>query len=125
MNKKIYWKIRNFFKNAIFFVKKIFFKANRRAFEEKKHSNHFKYIIKEIVIKTIYIIVLLFCLSKLDAYLLSKNDTLILKDEWLINIVVGSMGIAGVILGLYYANISSISSSSYSGTIRCIYTSFR
>ena len=114
MNKKIYWKIRNFFKNAIFFVKKIFFKANRRAFEEKKHSNHFKYIIKEIVIKTIYIIVLLFCLSKLDAYLLSKNDTLILKDEWLINIVVGSMGIAGVILGLYYANISSIFSSSYS-----------
>ena len=51
MNKKIYWKIRNFFKNAIFFVKKIFFKANRRAFEEKKHSNHFEYIIKEIVIK--------------------------------------------------------------------------
>ena len=46
MNKKIYWKIRNFFKNAIFFVKKIFFKANRRAFEEKKHSNYFKYIIK-------------------------------------------------------------------------------
>ncbi len=114
MNKKIYWKIRNFFRNVIFFVKKILYKGIQKAFEEKKNSNHFKCIIKDIVIKALYISVLLFCFSRIDAFLLSQNDALILNDGWLISIVVGSMGIAGVILGLYYANISSIFSSSYS-----------
>lgn len=87
----------------------------KEKFSKQCNLLHIQFDILKVVLWQIFLaIVFVLLLKKCDALLLSylKLDSVSL--DMFKDITIGGMGIAGVILGLYCANISSIFSAKYS-----------
>lgn len=113
MNTKLYWKLRTLLLKIVFSIRKVVFGIGSHYDDEKKNSSFFKQIIKTVIIKSITTGILILPLYFLDSYLIERFKATPLDANILTGIVVGGMGLAGVVLGLYCSNISSIFSSSY------------
>jgi len=121
MNTKAYWLIRKFCLSLKFHIKKIVF----RIFQFSQHASLFQYaIIKTIFIQILSGVSVTYVLMKIDGYILDKiNGTAFITDMFK-DIVLGGMSIAGVILGLYCANLMSIFSAQYTNAPRSIADAF-
>lgn len=125
MNYKLYWWIRKHFLSCVFFFKKQKFRHM-----EHKDTQLFSRSLKLSIAKTMLIRLalssLLVCfIVGLDHVLIANTqiegfDTSLYKD-----LLLGGMGIAGVILGLYCANIASIFSAKYSNVPKQIAYDFQ
>lgn len=125
MNYKLYWWIRKQLLSCVFFFKKQKFRHM-----EHKDTQLFSRSLKLSIAKTMLIRLalssLLVCfIVGLDHILMAHTkiagfDTALYKD-----LLLGGMGIAGVILGLYCANIASIFSAKYSNVPKQISRDFQ
>lgn len=61
----------------------------------------------------------------LDRFLLKISDIPTVERDIFVNVVIGGIGVAGVILGLYYANIVSIYSTKYASAPKRIANAFQ
>lgn len=113
MNTKLYWKLRTQVLKIVFSIRKFIFSLGCYCDDEKKNSSFFKQIMKTIGWKLLSTAFLVFPLYLIDTVLIKTLKATTLGDSLFVGIVVGGMGLAGVVLGLYCANISSIFSSSY------------
>ena len=113
---------KKIFQKIVFDTKRLIY-VLKEKFSKQYKLLHIQFDILKVVLWQIFLaIVFVLLLKKCDALLLSylKLDSVSL--DMFKDITIGGMGIAGVILGLYCANISSIFSAKYS-TACCIFAS--
>ena len=134
---KLYWKGRKI-KNAVLFKIKAFFHKRRDELESKKDDLLFeKNVVKEVIkafIKNICIIALILFLEqilvseKCDGIFpyglqkwIIKTNALVVEDRSLLTDVLSAIvGVAGVFLGLYCANIMSMYAEKYANAPQSI-----
>ena len=113
MNTKFYWIIRSWRKNIIFKLKKILYSI-RYMLENKKRTESFSWLILKMVFKKL-LLACIICVSSIliDSIILNITEADILDHQLFLDIIIGGIGVAGVILGLYCSNMASIFSSKY------------
>ena len=113
MKTKRYWKIRKILLNWIFKLKKIRFTLESRRQSSKEYWSFDRLLLERFVSGVIKGIILATILGLLDKLLLSIGVILVINSNILSDVLIGELGVAGVILGLYCSNISSIYSTRY------------
>lgn len=114
MNHTLYWRMRKVIISIVFFFKKQWYRHL-----ERKDTQAYAKPLRLVVLKTILnqlfsssLIVGFICL--LD-YIIINNTTIApFNMDLYKELLLGGMGIAGVILGLYCANVASVFSAKYS-----------
>lgn len=125
MNHKLYWRVRKLFISVVFFFRKMRYRHMGR-----KDGRLFKKPFNTIMLKTI---VGRFVLSSLVVALIVGLDHFIVANTKISSfdldlykeLLLGGMGMAGVILGLYCANIASVFSAKYSNVPKQIAHDFQ
>jgi len=120
MRSKLFWKIRAIQLKCQFLLRKIIYQFNRKI-EDRKHRAPFTFLIfKVIVTQTIKNLLLTGVLLWGDSILISLFEEKVAESSFLnldleiaTNVLLGGMGVAGVILGLYCSNITSTYSTKY------------
>lgn len=117
MQSETYWVLRKAVLKICFFFKKLFYKYSKKIDSSKSTTTFSVLVFRLLVsqtIKSLFLAGILFWGdSTLIPFIAKKLDIVILIPEIGVNIVLGGMGIAGVILGLYCSNITSIYSAKY------------
>ena len=134
---KLYWKGRKI-KNAVLFKIKAFFHKRRDELESKKDDLLFeKSVVKEVIkvfIKNICIIALILLLEQilvsekcdgifpygLQKWIIKTNALVVEDRSLLIDVLSAIVGVAGVFLGLYCANIMSMYAEKYANAPQSI-----
>ena len=125
MKTKRYWKIRKILLNWIFKLKKIRFTLESRRQSSKEYWSFNRLLLERFVSGVIKGIILATILGLLDKLLLSIGVILVINSNILSDILIGELGVAGVILGLYCSNISSIYSTRYANAPEKIAIAFQ
>ena len=113
MNTKLYWIIRDWWSKVAFFVKKSRFSASSKLYSAKKTTGFSGLILKTIFWQTIKAGVVCFFALCLDKIIMCITKQSTLNHQMFLDITIGGIGVAGVILGLYCSNMASIFSSKY------------
>lgn len=125
MNNSAYWKIRRWLTKLSFQAKKLVFflleKKEKASGMFSWHVDVWKTIIVEVLKGLLGASVVL----KADKWILSATKETAICGELFLDIILGGMGIAGVILGLYCANLSSIFSAKYTNAPRSLADAFQ
>lgn len=134
---RLYWKGRKI-KNAVLFKIKAFFHKRRDELESKKDDLLFeKSVVKEVIkvfIKNICIIALILLLEQilvsekcdgifpygLQKWIIKTNALVVEDRSLLIDVLSAIVGVAGVFLGLYCANIMSMYAEKYANAPQSI-----
>lgn len=134
---RLYWKGRKI-KNAVLFKIKAFFHKRRDELESKKDDLLFeKSVVKEVIkafIKNICIIALILFLEQilvsekcdgifsygLQKWIIKTNALVVEDRSLLIDVLSAIVGVAGVFLGLYCANIMSMYAEKYANAPQSI-----
>lgn len=114
MNSRIYWNIRKQLVGLIFLMKKTIYKLIQKIDEYHGLSRMRTGVMKTLIRQIFASIIAALILYKFDILLLRRFALCPISLDMFKDIIIGGMGIAGVILGLYCANISSIFSAKYS-----------
>lgn len=125
MKTKRYWKIRKILLNWIFKLKKIRFTLESRRQSSKEYWSFDRLLLERFVSGVIKGIILATILGLLDKLLLSIGVILVINSNILSDVLIGELGVAGVILGLYCSNISSIYSTRYANAPEKIAIAFQ
>ena len=113
MNCKLYWRIRKIFLSFVFFLKKQKYKHMERQ-EAHLLCRSLKFSIAKTMLIRLVLSSFLVCFAVgLDHILLANTQIKSFDQSLYKDLLLGGMGIAGVILGLYCANIASIFSTKY------------
>lgn len=125
MNTKLYWIVRQRVINFVFLIKKSLFHMS----EGKDHANQILplnlSVLKTVVAQVVKGLIIAWLVTKFDDILLTKLDVKAFDTDMFKDIVLGGMGIAGVILGLYCANVASIFSAKYTNAPKSLASTFR
>ncbi|WP_242821860.1 type II restriction endonuclease subunit M [Pseudoramibacter alactolyticus] len=128
MKTTMYWRIRKKILDLIFKIKKVGFIVNNRRQSSKEYRSFTKLLFGRFISGATKGIILAFILGIIDWMLLEygvikvidSNNSNILAD-----IIIGELGVAGVILGLYCSNISSVYSTRYANAPEKIAIAFQ
>lgn len=125
MNKKLYWIVRQHVLNVIFGIKKGLFRMS----EGKDQTDrilplHFS-VLRTAIAQVFKGLIIAWLIAKLDTFLLTKLNVEAFDADMFKDIVLGGMGVAGVILGLYCANVASIFSARYTNAPKSLANTFR
>lgn len=114
MNTKLYWIIRNWWMKFAFFIKKHWFSIAYKQYTLKKTKSFSVLILKTIILQLLKAGILCSIVLYLDRILIcvTKQET-VFDHKIFLDIVLGGVGVAGVILGLYCSNMASMFSSKY------------
>ena len=125
MNKKLYWHIRYILKQIYFFAKKSAFciqeKADNALLLFPLSKSVWWVLTTEVIKGLLYV----WIVTSADASLLTKLGNESFKSDVFRDVVLGGMGIAGVILGLYCANLSSIFTATYTNAPRSLANAYQ
>ena len=119
MNKKSYWKARKRINTLLFRIKALLFRIVDMVESFWEYHPFRRMIIRSILSGGIKALILAICVLLLDSlsYIffprLGFVDISTVDRSIFVDVVIGSIGVAGVILGLYCANVSSIYSTRY------------
>ena len=120
MQSKTFWVFRKFVLEIHFFFKKLKYKYSQKVDSRKSTTSFSTLVFRAFfsqTIKNLFLACILFLgdssLIPFIADRLLKIDIITLNSEIGTNIILGGMGIAGIILGLYCSNITSIYSAKY------------
>lgn len=113
MNNKLYWIIRDWWLKISFRLKKCWFSIALKCYNKKRTRNFSLLILKTIIIQSIKASAICLIALFLDQNLMRITKQETLRHEMFLNIVIGGIGVAGVILGLYCSNMASTFSSKY------------
>lgn len=134
MQSKLFWKIRMIRLNCQFLLHKIVYRVNCKI-EDKKERASFTFSLSRIILlQTIKNLLVAGILLWGDSVLLSVLEEKAitagytpssLNFEIATNVLLGGMGVAGVILGLYCSNITSTYSTKYANAPTNLATLFQ
>lgn len=119
MNKKGYWKARKLIKTILFRIKVFLFRIVDMVESFWEYHPFRRMILRSILSGGIKALILAICVLLLDSLsfrvlpCFGIEDILTVDPSIFVDVVIGSIGVAGVILGLYCANVSSIYSTRY------------
>lgn len=120
MQSKFFWKIRSIHLKCQFLLRKIIYRFNRKINGGKRTASFSLLLTKMIFLQTVKSLLWAGVLLWGDSVLLpifvnklSDGSLLNLDLEMATSVVLGGMGVAGVILGLYCSNITSTYSTKY------------
>lgn len=125
MNTKLYWIARQHILNFIFGIKKTLFQIFERTDYAGQTLSLRLSILKTVLVQVVHGLIITWLIMKIDHILLEKVNIESLDSDMFKDIVLGGMGIAGVILGLYCANIASIFSAKYANVPKSLSNTFR
>lgn len=120
MQTMFFWKIRSMYLNYQFLLRKIIYQLNHKINGSKRTVSFNFLLIRIILLQTVKSLLWAGILFLGDSTLLHILGSKLLNGNFLnldlqmaTSIVLGGMGVAGVILGLYCSNITSIYSTKY------------
>lgn len=134
MNSKWYWLIRQKYRNLKFQIKKAAFRLNERKESSERLSSFSRIVIRTLLVQVAINLVLVAVLyvgdkllSAMEILAKTQTDPLVatLSESILVDIVIGGIGVAGVILGLYCSNMTSVYSSKYTNAPATISLAFQ
>lgn len=113
MNTKLYWVLRSWWRRITFEMRKISYSI-RYKYENEKRTKSFSLLILKMVLKKLLFACAVCIVSiQIDNKLLDITKNASLDNQLFLDIIIGGIGVAGVILGLYCSNMASIFSSKY------------
>ena len=125
MNRKIFWKLRKIILKIVFNIKRVIYRIIDFISGNSEYSSFGRMVVKAsffgIMKATIFVIVLLW----IDELVFKIGNVPKVDKNIFVSFVIGGISIAGVILGLYCANIASIYSSRYANAPRSIAIAFQ
>lgn len=116
------WKVKNnIIYKIIFYIKRLFYILEGEIEEQGNKTVNF---IKEIAISTVYLAIvslLIIGLWKIEGILYQKffinfeaiKEIVTFSEDFMYQFLIASMGISGVLIALFYANLSGVFSSKY------------
>lgn len=113
MNSELFWIVRSKCDKIKFIFNKMLFYINRRLYYIGITSSFSFLLSRTLFFQIALNLIVASILYVGDAMLYLKIGKTALDSNVLINIVIGGMGVAGVILGLYCTNMASIYSAKY------------
>ena len=113
MNTKLYWLFRDLWNKITFTFKKGRFSLSLSRNNTKKTRNVSFYVYKTIALQMIKAGLLCLLVLFSDRWLMCMTKLESFDHQVFLDIVIGGIGVAGVILGLYCSNITSMFSSKY------------
>ena len=125
MNNKIYWKIRKQVLNILFKLKTVIYRSISIINTPKDYASFRLVIAKKAILGLIKGVIIATFLFFLDGILLKAECLTKIDGSIFVAVVIGCLSIAGVILGLYCANISSIYSSKYANAPAAVSNAFQ
>lgn len=125
MNKKIYWETRKRILNLLFKCKILAFKGISKIHLSKNSASFGFIIVKKSIIGLIRGVIFAAILTIFDGMLLKSKKLTAIDGSTFVSVIIGCLSVAGVILGLYCANISSIYSSKYANAPEIISNEFQ
>ena len=125
MNRKIFWKLRKIILKIVFIIKRVIYRIIDFISGNSEYSSFGRMVVKAsffgIMKATIFVIILLWT----DELVFKIGNVPKVDKNIFVSFVIGGISIAGVILGLYCANIASIYSSRYANAPRSIAIAFQ
>lgn len=125
MKTLVYWKIRKKILNVIFKIKKVGFVVDSRRQSSKEYNSFTRLLIGRFISGAFKGIILALILGIIDRILSGFCETQVINRNILADIIIGELGVAGVILGLYCSNISSVYSTRYANAPEKIAIAFQ
>lgn len=125
MNKKLYWKIRRIIQTFLFKIKSLIYRGLDIAEINYEYKPFWTYVIRKTIVGIIKGLIIAAIFWYLDGLLLKINGIPSVNRSLFLNTIIGGIGVAGVILGLYCANISSIYSLKYASAPKQIAQAFQ
>jgi len=134
MNSKWYWIIRQKYRDLKFKIKRDFFAIGQRKEASDRFSSFSKMMLRTLMTQIVINLALVAVLYLGDQLLVFVVQTLaenhavaitISPKSILADIVIGGIGVAGVILGLYCSNMTSVYSSKYTNAPITISSAFQ
>ena len=125
MNKKIYWKIRQKVLNCVFLTKRFLYRLSDYIDGNGEYRSFKTMIAKYSLVGIIKATILVAGLIWLDVDILKTPQLSGNEKNIFTSVIIGGIGIAGVILGLYCASVSSIYSSKYANAPQNIANAFQ
>jgi len=113
MNFKIFWYIRNIMLKIKFNIGKLWLLLLEKIDYMKSDNPLSWQVIKTLFFKIVKAIIVILITWHIDYVILTKLKTEAFDNELLLSVVIGGLGVAGVMLGLYCSNIASIYTSNY------------
>lgn len=114
MNTELYWKARKLLLLILFKLKSCLYRVDDLISGAREYSSFRAMIVKSTLICILRNALFIAAVLWLDGGVQSKiKDIPVVNNDIFIPTVIGGIGFAGVILGLYCANITSIYSSRY------------
>lgn len=132
MQSKLFWKVRRIYLKCQFLLRTTKYRFTRRIKEGERTAPFAFLLSKTIFLQTIKSLLSAGILLLGDSVLLPIIENMVLEDsfptinlEIATDIVLGGMGVAGVILGLYCSNITSMYSTKYTNAPTNLATIFQ
>ena len=125
MNSKIYWKIRKIGLTVLFKIKSLVYRVIDFIESSLSYNSLWKLIIINALTGLFKGLVYAYILSKLDEFVFQKVDVVHVDKNIYIDVIIGEIGVAGVILGLYCSSIASVFSSIYASAPNNIADAFQ
>ena len=125
MNTKLYWVARQHILRFIFLIKKMLFLISEKTDYTGQTISFRLSILKTLATQVVRGLIITWLIMKLDYTLLGKGNIFTLDADMFKDIVLGGMGIAGVILGLYCSNVASIFSAKYTNAPKRLANTFK
>ena len=125
MSKNIYWRLRKIEKYIVFQVKKIIYRIFDNTTVVGEYQSFRRTIIKYSAIEILKGIFIASIVLKFDCLVLKKQILKTVDENVFCPSIIGGIGIAGVILGLYCSNVATIYSTRYANAPRNVANAFR
>ena len=125
MKTRRYWKIRKKLLNLIFRFKKIIYVTYNRRQSSKEYKSFKKILLEKFISGSFRGLILAVVFRQFDIYLSNACIKFALNKDLFANVIIGELGVAGVILGLYCSNISSVYSTRYANAPKKIAIAFQ
>ena len=125
MNLEMYWVVRRIIHNIVFRVKKTIYRLADNATGLGEYKSFRQMIIKYSAVEILKGIVLSGVVLGVDHLLLEKKVLPEVDNAFFVPFIIGGIGIAGIILGLYCSNVATIYSTRYANAPRSIANAFQ
>ena len=125
MNRKLFWKFRKNILKIVFNIKRVLYRIIDFVSSNSEYRSFRGTIAKKTLLGILKAVILIIIVLWMDELVLKIGDVPIVDKNIFVPSVIGGISVAGIILGLYCANIASIYSLRYANAPRSIANAFQ
>ena len=125
MNGKMYWVLRKTIQNIVFRIKKLIYRLIDGTTGISEYKSFRQRVIKDSMHEIVKGLLMSAVVLGTDYYFVKKGILSAVDNTIFAPFIIGGIGIAGLILGLYCSNVSTIFSTRYVNAPRCISNAFQ